>query len=340
MRRLSRSPEIIVGCPGRVLDLIRQRKLDVSGVDTLVLDEADHMFDMGFLPDIKKILAALPSDRQNLLFSATMPKTIRSLADKILNDAHVVELAHAAPAGRIEHGLYETPQSRKGALLERVLASGDCKSAIVFTRTKHRAKRMALQLAKRGRNAIALQGNMSQPQRDKAMSGFRAGRYDILVATDIAARGIDVAGVDYVINFDPPSTPETYTHRIGRTGRSEESGKAVTFVTTEDRDWLRQTERMLGSKIPRYAMPLIDAAEIASAKDSEADRRDSQPRGSHGRGGGGGRARSNGGNNSGGRSGAKTAPKGDSGRPSGARSRNRRGGSAGSSGGRRPSSRP
>ena len=340
VRRLSRSPEIIVGCPGRVLDLIRQRKLDVSGVDTLVLDEADHMFDMGFLPDIKKILAALPSDRQNLLFSATMPKTIRSLADKILNDAHVVELAHAAPAGRIEHGLYETPQSRKGALLERVLASEDCKSAIVFTRTKHRAKRMALQLAKRGRNAIALQGNMSQPQRDKAMSGFRAGRYDILVATDIAARGIDVAGVDYVINFDPPSTPETYTHRIGRTGRSEESGKAVTFVTTEDRDWLRQTERMLGSKIPRYAMPLIDAAEIASAKDSEADRRDSQPRGSHGRGGGGGRARPNGGNKSGGRPGAKTASKDDAGRPSGARSRNRRGGSAGSSGGRRPSSRP
>ncbi len=260
VRLLRRDPEIVVGCPGRVLDLLKQRKLDLSAVDTLVLDEADHMFDMGFLPDIKRILGQLPRDRQNLLFSATMPKAIRSLANSVLHDPHVVELSHSAPADQIEHALYSTDPSRKRALLEKVLSEDDCKTAIVFTRTKHRAKRMAIQLAQGGRNAVALQGNMSQAQRDRAMNGFRKGQFDILVATDIAARGLDVAGVDYVINFDPPSTPETYTHRIGRTGRSEESGKALTFVTSEDRAWLRDTERMLGAPILRLATPDVPAA--------------------------------------------------------------------------------
>ncbi len=271
IRALSRDPEIVVGCPGRVLDLVKQRKLDLSGIDTLVLDEADHMFDMGFLPDIKRILAALPKDRQNLLFSATMPKAIRGLADQILVDPKVVELGHSAPSERIEHALYETDPSRKKALLEKVLEQDDCKTAIVFTRTKHRAKRMAIQLAQRGLNAVALQGNMSQSQRDRAMGGFRKGQFDILVATDIAARGLDVAGVDYVINFDPPSTPETYTHRIGRTGRSEASGKAVTFVTSEDRDWVRDTERVLGSPIPRLETPDVQSTPVPRAE-AERDR--------------------------------------------------------------------
>ena len=275
VRALQRDPEIIVGCPGRVLDLIKQRKLDVRGIDTLVLDEADHMFDMGFLPDLKRILAALPDDRQNMLFSATMPKAIRSLATSMLNDPHIAELAPSVPVERIEHGIYETDGSRKRGLLDVVLGRDDCNSAIVFTRTKHRAKRMALQLEKQGLSAVALQGNMSQAQRDKAMTGFRKGRFDVLVATDIAARGIDVAGVDYVINFDVPNTAETYTHRIGRTGRSGAEGKAITFVTSEDRAWVRDTERMLGSKLPRY-----DAPEVDATKEIDSDR---APRGNRSR---------------------------------------------------------
>ena len=256
---LRRSPEIVVGCPGRVLDLVGQRKLDLSDVETLVLDEADHMFDMGFLPDIKRIIKALPEDRQNLLFSATMPKAIRSLADQVLHKPHVVELEHGAPSKQIEHALFPVAEGRKRGLLERMLDADDCESAIVFTRTKHRARRIAQDLQKRGLRAIALQGNMSQSQRDKAMRGFRQGQYDILVATDIAARGLDVEGIDYVINFDPPSTPETYTHRIGRTGRSEAKGKACTLVTTEDRGWVRDTERVLGQPIARQEQEGFDA---------------------------------------------------------------------------------
>ena len=259
VRALKRNPQILVGCPGRVLDLIQQGILRVDGIDTLVLDEADHMLDMGFLPDLRRILKALPADRQNLLFSATMPKEIRKLAKDLLDDPHVVELAPSAPAESIEHAIFETPTAKKKGLLDHVLERDDCQSAIVFTRTKHRAKRLAEQLSRGGLRAVALQGNMSQSQRDRAMRGFREGSFDVLVATDIAARGIDVAGVDYVVNFDPPSTPETYTHRIGRTGRSEATGKAITFVTPEDRAWLRATERMLDDRITRLEMPEVQA---------------------------------------------------------------------------------
>lgn len=255
IQALRRRPEIVVGCPGRVLDLLQQGRLDLSEVETLVLDEADHMFDLGFLPDVQKILASLPRDRQNLLFSATMPRPIRELAARILSEPHVVELAHTAPVERIEHGLYPIAEGHKRELLERVLAEDDCETAIVFTRTKHRAKRLALQLSKQRLRAVALQGNMSQSQRDRAMSGFRERRFDILVATDIAARGLDVAGIDYVINFDPPNSPETYTHRIGRTGRSGASGKACTFVTRDDSAWVRETERALGARIPLLHFP-------------------------------------------------------------------------------------
>lgn len=315
---LRRRPEIVIGCPGRILDLIQRRSLQTADIDTLVLDEADHMFDMGFLPDVTRILDALPRDRQNLLFSATMPKAIRGLADRILHEPHVVELANTRPAETIEHFLYEIGESQKRSLLERVLGEEDCKTAIVFTRTKHRAKRMALQLEAKGLRAVALQGNMSQAQRDRAMQGFRKGSYDILVATDIAARGLDVAGIDYVINFDPPSTPDTYTHRIGRTGRSESRGKAVTFVTGEDRLWVRDTERVLGSKIPRLvATGLVDAPSIERVAGDRANDRS---------GGSGGRGRSR----SGGRSGARSAA--SSGAPSGARRGSRGGRSRSSSG--------
>ncbi|MCP4037879.1 MAG: DEAD/DEAH box helicase [bacterium] len=314
---LRRRPQIIVGCPGRVLDLLQRRMLDFSAIETLVLDEADHMLDMGFLPDIEKILAALPAQRQNLLFSATMPQTIRGLVGRVLHDPHVVELAHTAPAERIEHVLYPMQEPQKRQVLDEMLRRDECGSAIVFTRTKHRAKRTAQQLCQRGHRAVALQGNMSQAQRDRAMSGFRKGRFDVLVATDIAARGLDVAGVDYVINFDPPSTPETYTHRIGRTGRSEESGMAFTFVTEGDCAWVRATDRMIGEPIPRVAAPeLPHDARLHALLDPKAKPSNRGPRNQRGRG-----------NRTGG---AKSGSK-----PSGARrSRARSAGSKGPRGGR------
>jgi ATP-dependent RNA helicase RhlE len=244
-------PEIVVGCPGRILDLIRQRELRLDQVETLVLDEADHMFDMGFLPDIRSILRVLPTQRQNLLFSATMPKEIRGLADDLLNSPHIAELADSTPAATIDHALVMVGEQRKRDLLEHLLNSDECDSAIVFTRTKHRAKRLAEQLAKAGHRAVGIQGNLSQAQRDRAMKGFRSRRYNVLVATDIVARGIDVSGVSHVINFDVPTTPEAYTHRIGRTGRAECEGIACTFVTGADHGWLRATERMIGSPIQR-----------------------------------------------------------------------------------------
>lgn len=285
IRALRGEPEIVVGCPGRVLDLLQQGKLDLSLIDTLVLDEADHMFDMGFLPDIEKILKRLHADRQNLLFSATMPAAIRKLANRVLVEPHVVELAHSAPARTIDHALLPVAEGRKRALLDRVLAEQDCGTAIVFTRTKHRAKRMAQQLARDGLRATALQGNMSQSQRDRAMGGFRKGQFDVLVATDIAARGLDVEGVDYVINFDPPSTPETYTHRIGRTGRSETEGKALTFVTGEDREWIRDTERVLGMPLTRRELSGFDAGDPSEGGGASA--RGSRDGGARGRGRGG-----------------------------------------------------
>jgi ATP-dependent RNA helicase RhlE len=244
-------PDIVVGCPGRVLDLLKQGMLLLNQVETLVLDEADHMFDMGFLPDIKRIIKALPRERQNLLFSATMPREIRGLANEVLKTPHVVELADSAPASTIDHALYLIPENKKRDLLDHILQSDECNSAIVFVRTKRRAKRLADSLRKDDYKASDLQGNMSQGQRDRAMRGFRERRFDILVATDIAARGIDVSNVSHVINFDVPTTPEAYTHRIGRTGRSEQAGIACTFVTGVDRGWVRATERMIGSPIRR-----------------------------------------------------------------------------------------
>ncbi len=286
---LRRRPEVIVACPGRLLDLMGQGAVRLDAVETLVLDEADHMFDMGFLPDIRRILAALPRDRQNLLFSATMPKEIRRLADEILYEPHVVELANQAPAETIEHVLHPVPEARKKDLLNHILSEDDCKTAIVFTRTKHRARRIAEQLGRAGHRAIGLQGNMSQGQRDRAMRGFRDRKFDVLVATDIAARGIDVSDVSHVINFDVPNTPEVYTHRIGRTGRSEQSGKAHTFVTGEDWGWVKATEKMIGASIPQEHVGDFTEVEPARAKKAPGGGGRGRPRSSNDGGGGRGR---------------------------------------------------
>ncbi len=269
VRALKQNPDIVVACPGRLLDLYQQRAVDLSSVEVLVLDEADHMFDMGFLPDVRRILGALPKVRQNLFFSATMPKEIRGLADELLRDPHTVELSHSRPADTIEDALYEVVQERRLPLLCKLLAGPDFKSAIVFLRTKHRARRVAKQLEGSGYRAVALQGNMSQGQRERAMDGFRKGYYNVLVATDIAARGIDVAAVSHVINFDVPNTPEAYTHRIGRTGRAERTGKAFTFAAREDQDEVRAIERHLGRPIPRQALAGFDAGDAHVASTPE-----------------------------------------------------------------------
>ncbi|MDH3254369.1 MAG: DEAD/DEAH box helicase [Acidobacteriota bacterium] len=272
-KALASYPEIIVACPGRLLDLMQQRIVRLDRIETLILDEADHMFDMGFLPDIRRILAALPEHRQNLLFSATMPREIRALADRLLRNPHVVDVAHSTPLSTIEHALYPVEGTRKLALLERILAEDELASAIVFTRTKHRARRLAQQLERSGHRAVALQGNMSQGQRDRAMKGFRTRRFDVLVATDIAARGIDVEQVSHVVNFDMPNTTDAYTHRIGRTGRSDRQGKAYTFVTAEDRSLVFQVEKRLGSPIPRREVRGIESIPFPQARSGDRPER-------------------------------------------------------------------
>lgn len=246
---LRQRPDIIVACPGRLLDLIGQGFVKLGHVQTLVLDEADHMFDMGFLVSIRKILKHLPRKRQNLLFSATMPKEIRHLADEMLDDPTVVELENKKPIDLIEQVVYPVHHRRKVSLLEHILRNDDVSRAIIFTRTKRGAKALADKLERSQFNAAALQGNMSQNAREKVMRGFKAGKLDILVATDIAARGIDVSKVSHVINYDVPDTPEAYTHRIGRTGRAECTGKACTFITSEDRGILRAIERRIDQDI-------------------------------------------------------------------------------------------
>lgn len=271
-------PDIIIACPGRLLDLMQQGVAKLGGIEVLVLDEADHMFDLGFLPDVRKILNALPRKRQTLLFAATMPAEVRALTEQLLDAPHVVELAHSKPAETVEHALCPVPSDRKVDLLRHLLSEDGFTSAIVFLRTKQRAKRLALQLSNMGHNAVALQGNMSQPQRDRAMSGFRAGRFDILVATDIAARGIDVANLSHVINFDVPNTPDAYTHRIGRTGRAERSGKAFTLVCDADHAAVRDIERQLGTPIARRQVPGFETLRILAGARRRAGARPAQAR--------------------------------------------------------------
>lgn len=268
IRGLRDWPDIVIACPGRLLDLYEQGHVSFRGIEILVLDEADHMFDLGFMPDVKRILSALPAQRQTMLFSATMPGPIRQFTDRVLTDPHVVELKHSTPAETIEHVWFNVNQDKKLDLLLHLLDGDDFESAIVFSRTKHRAKRLAQQLAKLGHDAAALQGNMSQAQRDQAMKGFRGGRYSVLVATDIAARGIDVANISHVINFDVPDTPDAYTHRIGRTGRAERTGKACTFVTRDDMGILRAIERHLEMRIPQVALPIFEPNTSASSPPS------------------------------------------------------------------------
>ncbi len=251
VQKLRRGAEIVVACPGRLLDHLGQGTVNLSKLEVLVLDEADHMFDMGFLPDIRRIMQNLPPSRQTLLFSATMPAEIRRLANDILVEPVTVQVGTTAPADTVSHALYPVAQHLKTALLLELLRSTDTKSVLVFTRTKHRAKRLGEQLSKAGYRSASLQGNLSQGRRQAALDGFRSGQYQVLVATDIAARGIDVSRVSHVINYDIPATPDAYIHRIGRTGRAARTGDAYTLVTGEDTHIVRAICRVLGSDIER-----------------------------------------------------------------------------------------
>jgi len=248
---LKRGIEIIVACPGRLLDHISRKSVDLSGLEVLVIDEADMMFDMGFFPDIRRILNHLPPQRQTLLFSATMPAEIRQLASDTLNRPVAVQIGTPAPAKTVSHALYPVASHLKTALLLEILPAAGGGSVLVFTRTKHRAKHLGVQLTRAGYCAASLQGNLSQGKRQEAMDGFRSGKFQILVATDIAARGIDVTRVTHVINYDVPSTPDAYIHRIGRTGRAENSGDAFTLITDADAAMVRAIDKVLGSRVER-----------------------------------------------------------------------------------------
>jgi len=255
---LRRGAEIVVACPGRLLDLLSDKSIDLSHVEVLVLDEADRMCDMGFLPDIRRILKALPAQRQTLFFSATMPAEIRDLADRMLDDPVTVQIGIIAPVETVSHALYPVSQKLKKNLLLATLQQMATGRVLIFTRTKHRARNLARDLEKLDYRVSALQGNLSQNRRQQAIQGFRDGKYDILVATDIAARGIDVSDISHVINFDMPDTVDAYTHRIGRTGRAHKTGEAYTFVVHEDEPLVRQIEKVLGARIERRRLPGFD----------------------------------------------------------------------------------
>jgi ATP-dependent RNA helicase RhlE len=252
---LRRGVEIVVACPGRLLDHVNAGAIDLSHVEVLVLDEADRMCDMGFLPDIRRIIRQVPKKRQTLFFSATMPKDIRALADKILTNPETVQIGTIAPAETVSHALYPVPEDRRKELLIAMLRRTATSRVLIFTRTKHRARSLAVYMKKQGYRAAALQGNMTQNQRQQAIGGFRNGKIDMLVATDIAARGIDVSQISHVINFDMPDTVDAYTHRIGRTGRIGRSGEAFTFAIRGDSMMVRQIEKTLGTRLERRRLP-------------------------------------------------------------------------------------
>lgn len=272
--KIRKGVDIVVACPGRLLDIINDRAIDLSKVEHLILDEADHMFDKGFLPDIRRILKTLPRRRQSLVFSATMPQEIRHLAEDILQNPITVQIDRIKPAKSVEHTLFDIEQKQKTRLLVHLLETIELKTTLVFTRTKHKARNLATQLENYGYRAAALQGNMSQSRRQQALDGFKDGTYNILVATDIAARGIDVTGISHVINYDMPDTAEAYIHRTGRTGRAALTGEAFTFATREDDKVIRMIEKSLESKLQRQSisLPVTERKFEAENSDTEQNR--------------------------------------------------------------------
>jgi ATP-dependent RNA helicase RhlE len=251
--------DVIVATPGRLLDHLRSPHARLQGVEVLVLDEADRMLDMGFLPDVRRILRHLPARRQTLFFSATMPPPITALAREMLRDPVTIALEREPrPAAGITHAVYPVPAELKSALLVALVKSGTMRSVLAFTRTKHRANRLADYLARHGVAAGRIHGNRSQTQRTQALDGFKAGRFPVLVATDIAARGIDVDALSHVVNFDVPNSGEDFVHRVGRTARASAKGDAFVLVSPAEEADLRSIERAIGQRLPRVTLPGFD----------------------------------------------------------------------------------
>ena len=251
--------DVLIATPGRLLDHLSHSYASLKNIEFLVLDEADRMLDMGFLPDIKRILKLVPAKRQTLLFSATMPPPIAALTREMMNKPVMIDLGRKSlPAVGITQAVYPVRQDLKPGLLLSLLNRNEMTQALVFTRTKHRANRLAEQLVKRGIKAERIHGNRSQPQRTAALAGFKTGHYRVLVATDIAARGIDIEALGHVVNFDVPEAPDDYIHRVGRTARAGEVGDAFTFVAPDEENDLRGIEKAIGKRLPRITVPDFD----------------------------------------------------------------------------------
>jgi ATP-dependent RNA helicase RhlE len=274
---LKRGVDILVATPGRLLDHVGQRTVDLKHVEILVLDEADRMLDMGFIHDIKKVLALLPRQRQNLLFSATFSDDIRALAHGLLHDPATVEVARRNEASAlVTHVVHPVARERKRELLRDLIVAGDWQQVLVFVRMKHMANRLAEQLVKDGIAAAAIHGNKSQGARTRALAGFKEGSVRVLVATDIAARGLDIEQLPHVVNFELPNVPEDYVHRIGRTGRAGSPGHAVSLVSADENAYLRDIERLLKRTLPREVVPGFEAGKPATIVEDEAPRRPPQ----------------------------------------------------------------
>ena len=277
--KLRRGVDILVATPGRLLDHAGQKTVDLSQVEMLVLDEADRMLDMGFIHDIRKVLALLPENgaRQNLLFSATFSSEIKQLADRLLNQPELIEMPHCHnTAGRIEQVVHPVDRHRKREMLSHMIGSQNWRQVLVFTRTKHGANRLAKQLDKDGLSAAAIHGNKSQAARTRALAEFRSGDVRILVATDIAARGLDIDQLPHVVNYELPNVPEDYVHRIGRTGRAGNEGEAVSLVCVDEHKLLRDIERLLKREIPKVILdgyapdPRIKAEPIQNGRNGNS----------------------------------------------------------------------
>ena len=270
IKALRQGVEILVACPGRLLDLIQQRHAKMNRIEILVLDEADRMFDMGFLPDVRRIIKAVPEQRQTMLFSATFPAEVEQLAAQTLKEPQKIAMGISKPAVTVTHALYPVPQHLKTGLLLKILKQISSDSVLVFVRTKHRADKVAKQIAHAGFRVTSLHGNRTQGQREHALHGFKSGHFPIMVATDIAARGLDIESITHVINYDMPDTADAYIHRIGRTGRAQRTGDAFTLVTDEDKDMIRSLERIMGGPIKRETLPDFDYSPPAPPRHGHA----------------------------------------------------------------------
>ena len=254
VKALNNGTDIIVACPGRLLDLIGQGYGRFDKLEVLVIDEADRMFDMGFLPSVRQILKHIPAKRHTMLFSATFPREIEQLASQILTRPKRIAVGLMRPVDTVSHALYPVAEPQKMPLLLALLKLADTKSVLIFARTKHRAERITQQIDRAGYKVTSLHGNRSQNQRDEALSGFRSGTYQVMVATDIAARGLDVLGISHVINYDMPDTADAYLHRIGRTGRAEHTGDAFTLATPQDWEMVGALQKIMGQALSRQTL--------------------------------------------------------------------------------------